>query len=236
MLRASRHVGMHVPMDHRLLGATMHELAAIRVAPWASLPGVNAVALRGALADLEQVSALTGPNSDAVKADYIALLWAFDHPDAWIVRGDTRYDMYNTYPALHHLSAYFRRERDRSRRVARIIYAHWLTHADRSAERRPKMTESRSLGGDWYPDYPYYVAPGVRDSAHPLAPEKLFAWHLSAQYASHFRYAYHIQLAALDRERAAQASLLITIAEQLHLRERGKLPSTAHDSVTAGCL
>jgi hypothetical protein len=140
------------------------------------------------------------------------------------------------YPKLSQLIQYFLRKPERSRRVTRILCAHWLEHADQPPGSRPRMTETRVIGNESFPDFPYYTAPGARNRAHPLSPEDLYSWHRSTLYASRFSFPRALYISSVDSERNTHTTLIITAAEQLNLREHGKLPEKNDDLVQSGYL
>lgn len=235
-LRASRHVGMHATLMDRALGAAMLSAAADRVAPWAADPRVDAATLRRALNDLITIEAMTGPNSDAIKAEYLGLTWAADNPDRWLDYDRPEFSLYSRYPALFGLVKFYKREPERSRRVLKIIYAHWLAYADRPPAQRPRMSETRMIGNQSFPDFPYYVAPGKEDAAHPLSPDRLYGWYNSMAYMTCLALGFNYSLPQCDIERNARSVLIVTMADYLYQRERGKMPNRAEDLVAEGYL
>jgi hypothetical protein len=235
-LRASRHVGMHAPSEHRILGVMMFHATADRLAPWANDPKTDAQTLRRALIDLLEIDALTGPVSETLKADYLMMMSTLEHPDRWMSKDDSRFFVYNHHPWMFRALTFLRREPERSRRVYRILFTHWLTSADVPGPARPKMSESRMVGNESYPDFPYYVAPGKIDAAHPLSPEDLYAWYRSTLLTGYFAFPFTFQVPEYDRERSTRSTLIITFAEQLYEREYGKLPSKPEALVDAGYL
>jgi hypothetical protein len=236
-MRCSRHLGMHAPSDYRGYGTWIFSVASERASPWAADPRADAAMLRRALADLKEVRAMTVPNSEAFRADYVALMRGLDRPDDPMWKHDPGWSSLDeSLPLLWPAVRYVRREPERSRRILCIIFAHWLAHADDPPGSRPKMAGAQAIGNHSYPDFPYDTPPGVRDAAHPLAPEELVRWVHSSLYALSIGPPFALRLADFDRERASQAVLLVTLAEQLYLRERGTLPEEAQDLVDRGYL
>lgn len=235
-LRASKHVRMHAPSDYHALGAMMYDMTAQRLSAWAANPRTDGPTLRKALTDMQEVVAMTAPNSDIIKADYLAFLWAIDHPDGWMTPSLEMGNLKSEFPTLFQAAVFLKREPERSRRVVRIMISHWLAHADDPPQTRPKMAETRVDGNHSYPDFPYHAAPGQKDAAHPLSNEKLYAWHQSTLYLKNLGLRFVFFLPLCDGERTGQKIMLVTLAEQLYLRERGMLPESAEDLVTAGYL
>lgn len=235
-LRASRHVRMHGPSDYHAMGATIYDLTAQRLSTWAANPRVDAPTLRQALHDLEDVISMPAQNSDMIKADYLALLSALEHPDRWMTSSTEAGNFKADFPALFRTMVFLKREPERSRRVADLLFAHWLAHADDPPQSRPRMMETRVDGNHSYPNFPYYVAQGQKDAAHLLSNEKIYAWHQSTVYLKHLAIRFVWSLPACDSERTGQRIMLITLAEQLYQREHGKLPESADDLLSAGYL
>jgi hypothetical protein len=226
VLRASRHVGMRSGRYGRSNGYAMLAGFNDRAIPWAKDPRTDAAALRRALADLLAARAMTESASESFKVDYLDLIWAIEHPDRW---SDGVQDGYFTLPpwALRTL-AFVTREPERSRRIARIIFAHWLAQCDRPPAERPPMTSDISLT-DWettnrFPELPYADPPGGPDANHPLSAERLAGWMSSALYVNYRVPFLPYTMGTIDQERTAWAVVIVTLAERLYEREHGELP------------
>lgn len=235
-LRASRHVLMHAPSNYHSWGATFYDMTVQRIPDWAANPRTDAASLRHALHDMHEIITMTPPNSEMVKGDYIAVLDMLDHPNAWLKHHPTVENYRSAFPTMFRTVVFLKREPERSRRVANLLFAHWLAHADDAPKARPKMAETRVDGNHTYPDFPYYAAPGQVDAAHPLSNEKLYAWHQSTVYLKSLGIQLIWTLPQCDSERSGQQIMLITLAEQLYQREHGALPQAAEDLVSAGYL
>jgi hypothetical protein len=236
VLRAGSHMQMHSPSYFAGIGSILVSLAAERVARWPTQPGLDAITLRRALDDLKAVDAMTPPNSDALKADYFALSRMFDNKRFAVDPNDATAGPFNIESRLHRLSIYLKREPERSKRVARIICAHWLRYADAPPSARPRLSELQVVGIESYPDFPYSVPPDSNPADYPISAHRLYLWHRSTLYASEhvFWFMYHLQ--ARDNQRRVQGQLLTAVAKQLYLRENGKLPANAEELVHAGYL
>ena len=203
VLRASRHVGMHSPSTYTSARLVMHSLAVDRIAPWAVNPKLDAATLRRALTDLEVVEEMSRPNSESLKADYLVLTSNFDHPERWIDSNDGESSLRAGFPQLSRLFTYFKREPERSKRVARILFAHWLAQADEPVSARPKMSATESTGNESHPDFPYYTAPGQKRCLPSHVPRVLSLVSLDA-----VRLTFHLLVllhATWTRRRAAFA-------------------------------
>jgi len=239
-LRASRHAGMGGTSNHRSNGQVIATVTVRNVARWAEDPRVDSVLLRRALPDLEAVIAMTPPNSDTFKADYLAMLATLEQPEGWYPsRADDRDGLDHFLghsPGLFRAARVAWREPERSRRVYRILFAHWLAQADLPNSRRTKMAETRVRDNHTHPDFPYFAAPGRRDAAHPLSSEELYAWFRSTLYGDFLCPPLPYHLSMLDQDRRALPLLAVTLAEALYLREHGVPPERNEDLVEAGYL
>jgi hypothetical protein len=236
VLRASYHMRMHSTSNYAWASYTMYSLAADRIAPWIVNPQVNAMMLRCALEDLQAAARMSRPNSETLKADYLVLMSNIDHPERWINSSNTEVLLQAEFPRLAQLITFLKREPERSKRVARILFTHWLAYADKPPSMRPKMSETQSIGNESSPDFPYYVSSGVKGAAYPLTPHELYLWHRSTLYLKHFTFLYSHSQPTMDVEQRSQSTLIVTLAEQLYLREHGKPPSQAKELVRAGYL
>jgi hypothetical protein len=130
----------------------------------------------------------------------------------------------------------WQREPERSRRLFRIIYAHWLAAADLPPERRPKLVSNQQRRNESYPEFPYATEPGQRDGAHPLPADKLYNWFRSSLHAMRINVPATFWFQQLDSDRRQMTDLMLTAAERLYVLEHGREPSRNHDLVTAGYL
>src|SRR5262249_55979726 len=142
-LRASRHVGMRRGTHGRLIGHAMLMEAADRIVAWAGDPRVDAALLRRALADLRTAAAMGESASDTLKGDYANLLRAIAHHDRWMREVQGGY--FPLPPPAFRALAFVKREPERSRRIAWIIFAHWLANGDRPRADRPPMSTDITL-------------------------------------------------------------------------------------------
>ena len=236
VLRFSRHVGTHAPLDHRITGEIFLDAVGDRLVRLAADPKTDAATLRRALADLKVVDAMTPPVSDAIKGEYLLAQSVIDHPDRWIRFQDVQFPLLSQNPRLFHFYLWFRREPERSRRVYRILFAHWLAHADDPPGTRPKMSETRVHGNESYPDFPYYAPKGLRDAAHPLSSEEMYEWFRSMVYMQSFGPGMRHTVPQLDVEAKRRDVLKLLTAEALYRREHGKDSAAPEDLIKAGYL
>lgn len=226
LLRASRHIGIVGGPVGRSEGATLHARAADDAETWAADPEADAKLLRGALADVLKVGALTRPPSHAFLVAYLDVedrLAEVPPESKEEVFGEyvglpaeaPLYRQFRAYPAFRWFLEY---EPERSRRLVRLVFGNWLAHCDEPAGARPAFATTEP------PLFP--IGPRDPIAARALAPEDLAGrfnapglakWLIGDGPAD--------LLPVLDRERARQARLVIAIARELYRREHhNKLP------------
>ncbi|HEV3165046.1 MAG TPA: hypothetical protein VGZ22_13530 [Isosphaeraceae bacterium] len=227
ILRSSRHVGMHGVSIARLIGAVNLRLVAPSVTNWAADPRVDAPLLRGALADLAACEAMTPPVSDAIEMEYLSLDRALQDPQRW-VEESRRDDLlwYHHLPSLVTAKVFLNCEPERSRRVVALVFANWLVYCDKPPAERPKfITTDPQL---------YAVDPSAPALARALAPQAITRWVKSTLVVSDSLPVLSDYLptlpnlvSMLDADRPLLETLQVQVAEQLYLRENGKVPESA---------
>jgi hypothetical protein len=246
MLRASRHLGRRGFAVERLIGIAIHRWSVDRLNRWAIDPRVDARLLRRALDAAIEANAATPPTSDMLKSEYLSLMHSMADPDLVVrlldyeVVPDGKGGSTTVYGQNRWKSSLFRvrrramNEPERSRRVDRMIFANLLAYCDLPPENRPPKASSkitgtaRNLGvlGDLY-----VVDASAPEAARALTPETLARWFATTIDAEQFMPAFAAVEKALARERSAQANLIVTLANNLHLRERGAYPEKVEDLV-----
>jgi hypothetical protein len=234
-LRASRHILMNSTSDLRGIGEQELSMTADAIGAWLTDPGLDAPLLRRALGDVKAVRGMTPPNSEALLGDYLSMVGAIEDPARG--QGDPTLveHLQDEYPPLRWLIRTWMREPERSRRVSRILFAHWLAAADLPPIRRPRMFETRMRGDRSHPDFPYYVAPGRRDAAHPISSEALYGWYDSCLGWRQLG-PLTFWIAAHDADRRAMDALVMAVADRLFVLEQGREPRHNGELVSAGYL
>lgn len=235
-LRASRHLLFHAPSDPAWTGRTLAEYTLGRLRTWATNSRLSPALLRRALDDLQEVSSMTPPLSDTLRAAYIMRLRMLEHPERYVNMQDHKFAMSEYAPALFELGKFLWREPERSRRVTRLIAAHWLDYVDLPPQTRPRLVSNLVDDTGQYSDFPYSVPPGANPETHPLAAPALFQWHKSTLYDSALTHHEPYLMAAADADRRTISSLILNVAEELYRREHGKAAANAADLVSAGYL
>jgi hypothetical protein len=252
-LRYSRHVGMRTIFADRLQAIALHREACDRAEHWASDVRVDAALLRRALADALVVGTMAAPLSDAVKADYFEAMFLLDHPPLDLVnrvledfkgsgervssrtplprqrsnlrRGNDGLaedgDRFRRYlPNLQAQATYYLNgDPERSKRLVRQVYGNWLVHCD-----EPVSMQSRTIT-----DMRLFTGSAVVPEMLPIA--ELVNELDRAGPARHVLPRWTELQKPLEGEQSRQARLVITLAEELYLRERGKRPASPKELV-----
>jgi hypothetical protein len=252
-LRYSRHVGMRTIFADRLQAVALHRQACDRAEHWAADVRVDATMLRRALADALDVGTMAPPLSDSLKADYLEALFLLDHPPLSLVnevledykgsgqrpspespvprrrlhsgRGNDGFegegDRFRRYlPDLRAQATYYLSgEPERSKRLVRQVYTNWFVHCDEPVSGQSRTaTDLKLFSG------PAFV-PGV------LAAVDLASELDRAGPARHVLPRWAELQKPLQDERSRQDRLVVRIAGELFLRERGKRPASAQELV-----
>jgi hypothetical protein len=116
-----------------------------------------------------------------------------------------------------------KREPERSRRLLNVITANWLAFCDQDTNERPPL----------HP--PYQLVFETNESAPAaarfLSPDECNSWFDSTVHLRLLIPMTPAALGAFDRERVTQANLVVHLASQLYLREKGELPESPSDLV-----
>jgi hypothetical protein len=222
VLRASRHVAMHGAFGQRFLSGVMVEMASPLVTEWAADPRVDPPLLRRALDDLRAIAAMSPPNSETLKIQYLVVMKELDRfdPRRESLRSISDQPAESIYdvPGLLPAAWFLLREPERSRRVTRLVFANWLSECDLLAE------TSRAPGR---PPIPLYaVGPRAPRPARALPPGEIESWLESTILARHILFPLGALYGDLERDRALLGGMQLTIAERLYELANGKPPKT----------
>jgi hypothetical protein len=236
MLRCSQHLGMHGVFIERLIGRACHEDAAERVTRWAANPKTGVALLRRALDETIATEAMTPPPSEAFKTEYVMIMRELNRPGrmihavsqvrqgvpgrgpGWAKSAVGLWVMGEAERAV--MSA--RSDPERSRRVLRRLFANWLAQCDRPPDRRARARPLGDRAMLFEPD------PSTPPAARALSPEELAGWFESTTLAKAAVGASDPNcfvsgvIRKTDEERVERARLIVSLASQLFLRERGR--------------
>ena len=231
ILRGSRHVGNHAVIIGRLVGIAEYATARGPIGTWMADPRVDAALLRRALDDVRAINAMTMPDSEPVRIEYLSVAHALGHL-GWLMESVLRDPPWSAGVVDHkvwyyHLPAYWRaawflqHEPERSRRIARLAFANWLAHCGEPPGRRPLMIGTKAA--PWL----VYDAPGPGG----MPARELVRLIESSPLCKDFLPSLGAFGQALDRDRAQRAGLVMTLAGRLYELERGKPPGSPDDLI-----
>jgi hypothetical protein len=226
-LRASRHAAMSGFMVEKAIGNQVYLLASNQTFRWSDDPKVGAALLRQALADVLALDALPAPRDRTARYEAVVTLNTLDDPaarGAILIGEGPRQDLWRRRikPGLDAAHAALINEPERSRRVIKLILDNHLRASGLPSEERARR--ARRFGKLTF----YDVAPG---EASPIAPEELFRWYESTLYAKAVEYGWSNIATVLAVEETRRSTLIVHLAEQLYLREHGRLPARVEDLV-----
>ncbi len=227
-LRCGLLTGQNGFVIERLVGIAIYASASAQAIHWADEARVDATLLRRALDDTLAMEAIGPAYSSTVRYEYYTVVNSLAEPRLLatalsdLTPAPRRTSLTPWKDRLMKLYAIALREPERSRRVARLILANWLSACDLpTAERASRAVEFGQLTL-------YRPAP---DELSPLPPEELARWYESTIYAKVFFPIWKNIEAARTRGERTRAALIVHLAEQLYRCERGKEPSSPQELV-----
>ncbi len=245
VLRSSRHCGRRgVPIE-RLVGIALGAMASSRISAMATDPDVDSTMLRRALDAAIEAESMTPPSSVSFKGEYLIFLNtmadpAFEDPAKLIpLVGRTHtWNWSSSGPgrAFFQAERSLKREPERSRRVFRLVIANWLAYCDRPRSTRPPFAKLTPPPGPTPPGAAagfelYAPEADAPDAVKALSPEDLARWFHTTIYAEILAPNFAAMDRALKRDRSTFGSLLITLANELHKREKGEYPASVESLV-----
>lgn len=216
VLQSSRHSGRNGGLIERLVGCDMHYGATKMIARWSSLPGVDVRLLRKALDDIRGIHKTTVPPSETIKAEYVMFRKIFIDPSLLDLcfEEKPRIPRHIGWRAMWPFG-----EPEASHRVARLVFANWLSQCDLPHELRTRV--KTSYGMLFAPDP--NLGPLVPVAATAQYLDDLighaFLRQLTMAYVPDF-------LDSVDREDARRRLLETVLAVQIHRCENGSYPET----------
>ena len=113
-------------------------------------------------------------------------------------------------------------EPERSRRIARLLLTNWLAIAD--APRAERARRLLKVGA-------YTVFNGAEGSPTHFDAETFENWLKSAAFLDSYLQMWSRWHGLLSQDETTRADLVLHLAEQLYIREKGKLPARPEDLV-----
>jgi hypothetical protein len=245
MLRCSRLVGRHGILIERGVGSALHKEAAQRILSWAADPRVDTGLLRRALEDALRADALTPPDSEALKLEYLMYLRdlrelrVLTHEIPLPGGKDGLLEQAATgvgwKAPIQRIWLRASNDDERGRRAARMLFANWLAQIDRPVTRRAPIAVQS-------PVLVYAPDPTAPPAARALPPERLakavdrsalarliFGDYPFKQTSPTAGVTLWEEGGWLTRERRRRSALIAGLAAELYRREHGPLPATAGD-------
>jgi hypothetical protein len=218
VLRSSRHMEMHAGTIWRLVGVATQAIATDAIICWSARPEVTAAQLRKALDETLAIDAMTPPTSECFKAEYLATINSFDDAEAELGGVAT---VFNIFGAREH-----------AHRSMRLIFANWLSQAD-----RPRFQRTEIHRGE--PDL--YERDSAAPPGSPTAADIQSQCGLSSPGPGSVLLRLMLPsglpvIDAIDREQTRRAALILALALELYDREHGELPPNLEALVRAGYL
>jgi hypothetical protein len=184
---------------------------------WAANPGVRPALLREALDEVITLEKTRPPISHAYKAEYINIMGYINQSqglDPVSHRNQEEHTWLEGMPVYEAVRWFLQNERERNRRVVRLLFANWLAQCD-----KPWMERAASTG-------PFRICddPAAPLAARSLPAEELAHWVELAPVANDIARTIPRMETIADQDRLDWGSLIVALAEQLHLRQYGFVP------------
>jgi hypothetical protein len=227
IVRSIRHVAMRGAIYRRNSVQKHHRRLRDRLTNWSHDPRTAPALIRQALEDLIACEALAPSDLDSLKNAYLGINELLDSEhtpgrDVPLMRFRRFYNPeYQLNPeqiqAIWDGWRFLRHEPERSRRVIKLLTAHWLAYFALPVDERPK-SDPRVASMDLYP-----LGLSSPAKARMLAPEALDAWFETAYDAQQvLQYLDPTRIQTI--EQANHVDLLILLASELYLRDHGTDP------------
>jgi hypothetical protein len=171
---------------------------------WSARADVDAARLRRALGDVRSIDAMTPPTSDSLKAEFIDTTVTIEQ----YIRSSGAQRAVSTLTG----------EAERSRRLAKLVYANWLSQCDVPSHRRSAQEPGEySL---------FTIPPELERDPKLVPPARIQQWGRSGGILRNFAPAIEGFLTAVGREQARQRALELALALQIYHREHGRFPES----------
>jgi hypothetical protein len=229
-----------------------------RLATWAADPRTTTRELRVALKEVQASEPTPESDSYALKGGYLEIMRSLEQPVSPHILQDIGWEYTGRFgdmqlspdmiTCIDAARRFLLREPDRSRRVLRLLYANWLAHLETPGLRRQKpavrasftvLTSTNPVRTGTISVVLYPAKPRAAVAARSLPPQELAGW-LAATDDARLRILVANSTAwpwPPDRraDRTAHRELVITLAEEIYRRERGRRPASAH-ALVGTCL
>jgi len=229
-LRSSRHSGQHGFLIERLVGIALFDSASKAAIRWSDRPEVDARLLRAALDDVLALDGLTPPPVDSIRYEYYCMMNSLGDSglrslaieDLPKQRSGSTSKVNGLERTRFLILATLCREPERSRRVARLVFANWLSASGLPASERSRRSSAAGQIGLYDP------APG---ETPPISSAELSRWLETCWYANILLMNWKNADRSFARDELNRGRLIVHLAEGLYRREKGKEPGTADELV-----
>ncbi|MAG94930.1 MAG: hypothetical protein CMJ48_14480 [Planctomycetaceae bacterium] len=225
LFRSSRHCGRHGTMIERLVGIAIHAIVVESIQKWAANPDVDSEMLRRALDQVSTDYEMTALTSTAFQSEYFMAMSALDDPNlVAFLKGGMLGRLRRLGPSvIGELPTgpvlFLCNEPELSRRVTKHAFANWLAQVD-----KPRHARTRQHGG-----YLKLFDPVPGAKAGTLTPAELEKHFMSSLVARILLPAMSNLDAAVTREQAKQACLVVILAAHAYHRDHGEFPGRIED-------
>jgi hypothetical protein len=230
--RAAHHAMSHSGSLSRAIGVGLRDDAIAAAGRWAADPRVDAPLLRRALGDALAIEAMAPSDAYTLRVDYLRVARYLEDRAADYARPSRQghepdWYMHIWVPGLGELDrarVVLNRDVERSRRVLRLAFAHWIALAESGGPiSRPAIRALKPYGLQGV-DF-FDLGPAAPAKARALTPRELARWFESETLAQgELIHAWNHYKTARSRERAGRGDLSLLLAEQLYRREHGAPP------------
>jgi hypothetical protein len=234
ILRTTTHIRRHGSFTQRFFANRHHDKLRTELATWSADRRTSIPQLRRALDEAIATRPEAQWDAFALKVAYLDVMRSLERPIDIVHRGlDEKLDYriggiqvpadVSVYLFASH--RFFLREPERSKRVARLIYANWLAHVEApgAGSRMPALRASYSQGNARAGPPLFAVSAGAPAAARLLSLKDIAAWAATTRDLSWSLEGWD-WTTILRKEKTGYGELVVSLAQELYLRERGSPP------------
>jgi hypothetical protein len=230
-LRSTYHRTQGNEPYERMVAQRLRSPIVDRMDTWAEDPNVTPGLLRGALDDVLACRVLMPSDLDTLEKGYTLVMLELDggHWSQYIPRDRGARESWRVPLSflMWQAGRFLDNEPERSRRVARLAFANWRAWLERPDGRRPRPAVKLLIHDSFWTqrvDF-FEPAPDAPAAARRMSAARLASW---ADTCRDARFPLSSFWSMFQSTRAAEQqsyrNIVVQLAEQLHLRERGTMP------------
>jgi hypothetical protein len=211
VLRSSRHPGQHGVAVERLVGITIHKVAAQAIVAWATQDEITSEQLREVLDQIREINRLTPKTSTTMKAEAIAASNAMSNSRdlRMLVKG--RFAPGELLPFY----MFVKGDPQLSTELIRHVFANYLSQCDKPPIERDRRRGILSL-----------YRPTGRESPPLMDPDGLSEAVMNSLFARQLVPAVSQMPLICDREHSRQDALDLCLVVEMYRRKHGDYPAT----------